>query len=293
MINLKKKMFIIGVLIFFSSFVCISISAQITKKVKKKPEISRVLLKPDLQVHKISVLKTGNTSDGDNKVSVKVILKNISKLKNCSGPFKIKLEWRKNKKSRFRFLRNAGIANLCFNPAHRRQVMEERTFDDTVPKGESRYYRATIDYLNQVTEANENNNQAFVTYKYLRPFVVGCIGVDLVLKKVEIKRTSSGVFLKAFVKNKCRGRCNGSIEIAVDESAIPGGDRGLVQPIGVNVEPNGEYENSWVGIRFNPDGNSRYTVTAKLIGCIDRNLSNNTCVVTLRHGANEVTKNCH
>lgn len=294
--NFNRNLFLAGVLILFSGLVCMTMTGYAQDKVKhKKPELSgAAMLKPDLQVHKIFVSKTGVTSSGDHNVRITVKVKNIARFKNCCGPFKIKLEWRENRKSRYRFLRNSGIARLCYDPALMKQVIETRFFDDTVPKGKSREYRVTLDFLGQVIESREDNNQATVIYRHILVHSYGCIGVDLVLKKVEIKRTETGVYVKAYVKNRCTGSCNGSIDIAIDESLIPGGSGGIVQPIGISrIEPYGEYENVWVGVMSNPDGDSTYTVTANLTGCTDRNNSNNSCRVTLRRGADNVTKNCN
>lgn len=296
--NFNKNLFLAGILIFFSGFVCMhtAVYAQEANVKHKKPGISgTVMLKPDLQVHKIFVSKTGVTSSGNHNVRITVKVKNIARFKNCCGPFKIKLEWRKNQKSRYRFLRDSGIARLCYDPALRKQVIETRFFDDTVvPKGKSREYRVTLDFLGQVTESREDNNQAKVIYKPILVHHIGCIGVDIVLKKVEIKRTETGVYVKAYVKNRCSGSCDGRINIVIDESLIPGGSGGIVQPIGIfRIEPYGEYENTWVGVMSNPDGDSTYTVTANLTGCTDRNHSNNSCRVILRLGADNVTKNCN
>ncbi|MCG8341602.1 MAG: hypothetical protein MI684_02070 [Chlorobiales bacterium] len=128
------------------------------------------------------------------------------------------------------------------------------------------------------------------------PSSSSCQGVDLVIEQVELKRTSSGMYLQATVKNICTGSCNADgIDIEIDESLIPGGTGGVVQPIGVaRIEPGGTYRNSWVGVMSNPSGSSTYIVKAVLKGGSrrERSSANNSCRVTIAVDEDSKTKSC-
>ena len=128
------------------------------------------------------------------------------------------------------------------------------------------------------------------------PSSSSCQGVDLVIEQVELKRTSSGMYLQATVKNICTGSCNADgIDIEIDERLIPGGTGGVVQPIGVTrIDPGGTYRNSWVGVMSNSSGSSTYIVKAVLKGASrrERSSANNSCRVTIAVDEDSKTKSC-
>lgn len=128
------------------------------------------------------------------------------------------------------------------------------------------------------------------------PHSASCQGVDLVIDSVELMRASGGVFVKATVKNVCSGSCTADgIDVEIDESLIPGRTGGVVQPIGVTeIEPEGIYRNSWVGVAANPSGPSTYIVRAVLRGGSrrERSTTNNSCRVTIAAGEDRKTVNC-
>lgn len=123
-----------------------------------------------------------------------------------------------------------------------------------------------------------------------------CQGVDLVIEQVQLKRTSSGMYLQATVKNICTGSSNADgIDIEIDERLIPGGTGGVIQPIGVTrIEPGGTYRNSWVGVMPNPSGLSIYIVKAVLKGGSrrERSSANNSCRATIAIDEDTKTVRC-
>lgn len=128
------------------------------------------------------------------------------------------------------------------------------------------------------------------------PHSGACSGVDLAIDQVELKRTASGMFIRVTVKNICTGSCSADgIDIEIDESLIPGGSGGVVQPIGVTrIESEGIYRNSWVGVMSNPSGSSTYIVRAVLRGGSRREQSttNNRCRVTIANDEDMKTVSC-
>ena len=128
------------------------------------------------------------------------------------------------------------------------------------------------------------------------PHSASCAGIDLAVEQVELMRTDSGLYLRATVKNLCTGSCNADgIDIEIDESLIPGGSGGVVQPIGITrIEAEGTYMNPWVGVMSNPSGPSTYIVTAVLKGGSrrERSTANNTCRVTIALDEDTKTVSC-
>lgn len=128
------------------------------------------------------------------------------------------------------------------------------------------------------------------------PYSAACQGIDLAIEKVELKRASGNLYIRATVKNLCKGSCSADgIDIEIDESLIPGAAGGIVQPIGVtSIEPEGVYSNSWVGVRSNPAGRSTYTVRAALKGSSrsERTTTNNSCRASIEPGQTQKTVRC-
>jgi len=128
----------------------------------KKPEL--VKLKPDIVIHNLTIAKTGEKPDGTHQVRITVVLRNASTFTNCTGPFKVLLEWTQNPTAGFNYLREGGVAKLCFNSAAAAVATTTLTFDDEVPARQFKKYRVTADHLNQVAESNETNNINSVGY---------------------------------------------------------------------------------------------------------------------------------
>jgi hypothetical protein len=87
--------------------------------------------------------------------------------KVSAGPFKVKVEWREKLVvppdrvgldrggSRWNALPEAGVAGLTYDPASRKVPLETRMFTATMPWGSTYQFRATVDPMNQVDEADE------------------------------------------------------------------------------------------------------------------------------------------
>jgi hypothetical protein len=123
---------------------------------------TRLMIKIDLSIptNGMKVTKTGvDGTDHQVRIDVTVRATSIGKTKVCSGPFKVKVESTEDPTTdSWTLVGTAGIANMCVGGALAKIPSEKRWFDDTVPAGELRKYRATVDFLDQVDEANETNN---------------------------------------------------------------------------------------------------------------------------------------
>ena len=216
-----------------------------------------IKIKPDISFHKISINKIGITALKDHRIKIKVSVKNFSPVKTCTGPFKIKVEWRNNKKRPFILLQQSGVANLCYDPKNKKVDVATRSFDHLVKSGKTNYYKITIDPLSQVRESNEGNNLIYKEYKAqpvirmpanmnsrvsIEDRLPSCDGIDLIVKNVEVIRGTSGnVFIKATIKNLCTGNCTGPIIIEVDESNVLGRPGGIEQQIGNGIGSKAEF----------------------------------------------------
>lgn len=271
-----------------------------------KNSADKKLLLPDLQVHSVKVDKIGTTAAKDHRVRITVKVKNVARFKNCCGPFKVKLEWTDGNLSDLQYLGEAGVARLCSNPISARLVLETRTFEDTVPVGTTRKYKATVDSMNQVTEIPENNNEGFAEYRAPRlattllsdrvrmRFV--CPGIDLALTRIEIRRTDRGMFIKAYAKNRCTGSCSGGVRFVLDESEVAGEPSAVTQDVAVSISSGGEYSTSgWIGVRSKDDRTCTYTVSVEaLTPCSESHLSNNYCEVSIAPSQTYVDQtSCH
>jgi hypothetical protein len=102
--------------------------------------------------------------------------------------------------------------------------------------------------------------------------------VDLAIQVVEIRRTTSGVKLKATIKNRSRRACSSKIYLQV-ENLAPGGRSAVVaEPVSTGIEGLEEITMfRWLHIAAPEKGGSRYRVTVKTDGCPESELFNNTC----------------
>lgn len=253
----------------------------------------RVLVKPDLQVHGVTVEKTGETALHNHRVKITVKVRNVCRLKSCSGPFKVKIEWTEAASPGYHYLGQAGIRQLCSSPLSVRTSLAIRYFEDTVPVGNTREYKVTADYLGQVVEAREDNNEAVARYEARRTVAMApggtvhmsriCPGVDLALTRVEIRRTDRGVYIKAYAKNICVGSCSGGVRFILDESEVAGEPSAVSQDVAVSISSGGEYSTSgWIGVRYEDGQTCTYTARVEaLIPCSETNTANNSCRVSI------------
>jgi len=119
-----------------------------------------VKIKIDLSSGGMNATKTGVAGSNDRvRITMAVRASAPTHARVCSGPFKVKLE-KESAAGAWVFVRHAGVANLCVNPAVRTLPMTKVSFDDQVPSNlhGAQKYRAVIDYTGMVAEANEGNN---------------------------------------------------------------------------------------------------------------------------------------
>ncbi len=251
---------------------------------QKNPD--RMLIKPDLVVNSFSAARTRVRSDGTNLVRLTAKVGLSSMGGGSTGPFKVKVEWRRLRTvdprvkpvfAPYQLLREAGISGMSSNPASGVIRLETRTFDDEVPSGESREYRVTVDSMGQVAEASEANNQATTTYE-----PTTCSGSDLVLTRVRV----DGV-VKVWVRNRCTTPCEGSISYGYDP--LDTGAGGITQ--GISSRIGGEAEIGPVGTMM-ATRHMRVWVAVDSGPCRDLHPGNNTCVVELRPGETSRTFTC-
>jgi len=248
---------------------------------------AKLKVKPDIMFHKVSISRTAVTASKAHEVELKVSVRNRSIAKNCTGPFKIRVEWRSSVKRPWAMLGEAGVAKLCYNPASAKLDIAVRKFTDTVPSGKTHYYRITLDPMRHVTESNETNNVMFKEYKAgpvislpegmqtemsIEDRLPSCDGIDLIVKGVEVIRNASGnVFIKATIKNLCEGSCTGPIIIEVDESDVIGRPGGVTQQISNGIGSKAEFTMfSALGIANDSSRICRYNVIVKSEGaCLE------------------------
>lgn len=125
-----------------------------------------VKVKVDLSIDRFIILPTVTPSPGhDQHLNIDLYVR--ARGKGCSGPFKVKVEWTRNPVTDpWQLVGHAGIANLCAALPHVAKIkpVVKRHFTDDIAAGTFKKYRATIDYLNQVDEANERNNVSNAGY---------------------------------------------------------------------------------------------------------------------------------
>jgi len=257
----------------------------------KKQDVTAVKMKPDLVVHSIKAERVRFLPSGENLVRVTVMVRNASKFKTCDGPFKVKVERRDvipGRKTLFTRLGEAGITKICADPTSMKLQVETRTFEDTVPVGKTYLYKATVDSMNQVDEADEGNNTMFSEeYRW----VAECDGVDIVVERVVAVRTERmGICIFAYARNRCGGTCPGDMNWVIDETGA--GGTGISRHAGT-VMPFQEYsipEYSALCPAYREGETNTYVVTLE-VPCTDSNPSNNSCTISLgpTQTRNEVT----
>ena len=146
--------------------VCVGLGFAWAAPASKEPDRAKIKIDLMIPTNGMKATKTGVVG-ADNQVRIDVTVRaGAPALAGvCSGPFKVKLESTEDPTTgSWALVGAAGIAQMCVNPAAAKIPSEKRSFTDTVPVGSSRKYRATVDYLDQVDEADEDNNIASIGY---------------------------------------------------------------------------------------------------------------------------------
>lgn len=297
---MKQRYFRRGTIITLFVILAFVLSATGYSQVKKPMKLKKVL-KPDIQIQTIKTEKTESLPNGDHRIKVKVTVKNVSKHKNCTGPFKIQFLRRTSKSGLYKNIGQAGVAALCFNPASMKLMTKTRYVEDTVPNGKTHYYKIQVDSPNRVSESNEGNNTNPEDVEYTTPrtiradmtatarasdLIPPCDGVDLIITNVQVINGSSGMFLKATIKNRCTGSCTGPIVIEIDESDVLGAGRGLEQQVAGGIGSKAEFTMfSALGVAYDNDRDCDYIVKVRADSpCSETNTDNNEYEVTIPRG---------
>ncbi len=256
---------------------------------------------PDLYVMSFTAEGTGVLADGSHRVRLTARVGLRATAKASTGPFKLAVAQRTTglrsalggggKSRLFRPLREAGIADMSYDPTRRLAPIVVRTFDTTVPEGQQREFRLTVDSMKQVAEADEGNNTALASYR-----ATGCPGTDLQLTRMRLQRRADGdTVVDVWIKNRCSVPCEAFIHYLIDESeAVPGGDvveRGIVPRL------DGETEVGPVGATIvngvaGADATYSVRIEARGDGCTETNTFNNRCRGTIRAGETTKTIDC-
>jgi len=287
----------------------------------KAPPTTATKIKPDLIASSVNARQTSILPEGAYRVRVTVRVGLTAAGNVSTGPFKVKLEYqdapllstRRMTKSlgTWTFLQQAGIAGMKYSMVSSRMPSETRTFDDTVPPGVVRTYRASVDSMDQVAEANESNNQATDSFR-----AEGCAGVDLVVQRVQIRRTEGGTFGKVWVKNRCLATCEGSVQWSANTDPGPRWIS-IAQTVASRIGGEEVVESSnWLNLKTGAvvadpatappseyvvweDGEEPGDITWVIWvlrgpepGCAETNTDNNSCRVVLRVGADSASAVC-
>ncbi|MEN8153353.1 MAG: CARDB domain-containing protein [Acidobacteriota bacterium] len=282
-IDSKFRKLLFWVFIFTSVFFFSNLGQDLQADTSK-----RIKIKPDLQIYKFSINKSSIRPDKSHVIKLNVVVRNVSPVKNCTGPFKILVEWSTHPKKSYKYLTQAGVARLCSDPHKIKQNMVKRTFTHSVPSGKTYYYKVTVDSNSNVSESNERNNWKIKKYFALPVLTLirnprinagsiadrlpSCEGIDLIVKNVEVIRATSGaIFIKATIKNLCEGSCTGPIVIEVDESDFLGRPGGVEQQIANGIGSKAEFTMfSALGIANNSDRTYSYVVSVRSEGgCVE------------------------
>jgi hypothetical protein len=258
---------------------------------KKVVKTDAIKIKPDLRIAKIQAERVGFTAAGAHQVQVKVTVVNSAPAAVCAGPFQVRTEMR-SPGGLYTYLGRQGADRLCANPSLARMASATLIFSDTVPAGQQRQWRASADSTGVVDEASEVNNQAESEVYVAKTY---CPGVDLVVTKADIVRSSSGVFIRVYGRNRCIGTCAGNVQAVFEVASPDVGESGVCQRVGNASVGLLEYESGLIGVY----GSSEHAVTYRLGiefergACTDVNPANNYCEVTLGPAEDRKTVNCH
>lgn len=122
----------------------------------------------------------------------------------------------------------------------------------------------------------------------IRPRPASCTGVDLVLNKIEVRRTTSGCMAKAWISQICDGETDVETFYAFDDGSgnLPAGWTISAGWEGPTVVP---LESGWLGlgcgeITVSVDANHDQT---------EADEGNNECSVTIPEGQDDISRTCH
>lgn len=275
----------------------VAVVATVATAAPPKPTPIGMKVKPDLVILKVKTERTGLTPDGAHQVRISATVTCSSPVMTpvSCAPFKIRFESRNPKSVAWTLLGEAGVASLSSGGASRRVPTATRFFDGTVPVGQTRSYRVTVDSMNQVEESNEANNSQTTMYR-----AKGCRAADLELSKVWMQRITAGadagkVAIRVYVKNRCTATCVADVEYSIDASETAPGTPILRESIATRVD--GETEIGPLGTLDAPGRPGTfqpYTVriTARGASCPDANTANNACRVIMCPGCGPGTFTC-
>ena len=132
-----------SVLIVFC-FACVALADQKADLIVEKIEIKKIAQDP-------AIVRVGTPTKVKYKVEIKVTVKNKA-VGVAAGAFKVLLEWSDNPPAGYNYLSEGGVAALAAGAS------KTLTFEQWVPKGVARKYRATADHLTWIAESDETNN---------------------------------------------------------------------------------------------------------------------------------------
>lgn len=261
-------------------------------------------VKPDLYVQSCTAsLAAPPAAMQQVRVTVKVGVRAAAKV--STGPFKVKVEWREKLEippdrmlldrggGGWKALPEAGVTGLAYDPASRKIPLATRTFTATVPWGSTYQFRATVDPMNRVEEADEGNNTATTE---LRAAYCEAGQVDLVLTRVRLRRQAGGVVVDAWVTNRCSTDCVSEIIFVVTETTAAGLSRASVNTVASRLD--GEAGIGPLSASFPGGGDGgglTYAVRIDARGgsCPETSTANNACSASLGAGEAEKTITCN
>jgi hypothetical protein len=123
-------------------------------------EIGREKIKIDLSIPPNGIQVTDLGAVGaDRRVRIEVTVRAwAAGAGACSGPFKVKLESTEDPRTGWSLVGTAGVANMCVRLSRVKLPSVKRSFTTTFPSGSAHKLLATVDFLDQVDEAREDNN---------------------------------------------------------------------------------------------------------------------------------------
>jgi hypothetical protein len=246
---------------------------------QKAGEAERVVVKGDLSVVSLDVVRLGFAADGAHRVRLDAKVRFASALRSAScGAFKIKAE-EKDGLAAYRLLGEAGVTGMSSGAATATVPTETRSFEASVPHGVTRTFRITVDATGMVEETNELNNQATKSYA-----ATGCRGIDLVLTRVEVERSGGGAVVHVWVRNRCLDPCDGTVSYSIDPREMLPGEPAVSQVIGWRFDGDTHYGPLGNAVAPGRAGAELiYTVSIDVsgAGCRDADLSNNSSRVVL------------
>ncbi|MBN2235041.1 MAG: hypothetical protein JW706_07820 [Opitutales bacterium] len=264
--------------------IVVSTSIQAKNRELIGSETALVKIKPDLRFVSFRAERTGIDADDTHQMLLTASITNTGR---ACGSFVLRIEksGRIGPWTRVAEVTIDGIEGR--KPDAMRLPSAIRTFDDIVPHGSIVYYRATVDSLDTIDEAREDNNYAGSYYD-----ASGCLGVDLELSRIQMERVRSGIAFRVWIRNRCLADCNGEIAYSVTPISPPG--TSISQSMGISIP--GEATIGPSGTMLVPGSAGTdlvYQVTIGASGtCRESSEANNTYRVTLNADEEEKTVEC-